>query len=146
MSSKDQNLTAWQALARSHRRLHDHLEAALKAEDLPGLDVLDVLTQLDHANSDLTAKDLETHLLMPQYGISRLLDRMEKDALLTRVTDARDKRVKHLRMTEKGRATHIAMVKTRNAALESFLSPRARPGQLDRLADLLALLDQDTPD
>lgn len=143
MSRTPQNLSAWQVLSRTHQRLQAHLETALKDKDLPALDVLDALGALQDSEEDLTAKALETRLMMPQYGISRLLDRMEKDALIRRAPDAHDKRIKHVHLTDQGRATHAAMVTTRDAALDSFLSPRAKPGQLDRITDLLGLLDQD---
>ena len=35
MNRTPQNLSAWQVLSRSHRRLQSHLESALKAEGLP---------------------------------------------------------------------------------------------------------------
>ena len=146
MSRTSKNLAAWQVLSRSHRRLQAHLETALKDADLPGLDVLDVLTALEDSREDLTAKALEEQLLMPQYGVSRLLDRMEKDAQIRRIADTHDKRLKHIHLTDTGRTTHMAMVKTRDAALEGFLSLRAKPGQLDRMADLLARLDRGSTD
>lgn len=146
MSRRPQNLSAWQVLSRAHRRLQGHLETALKAEGLPPLDVLDALAALDAGSDGQTAKSLEHSLMLPQYGVSRLLDRMEKDGLIRRVADASDKRLKHVHLTETGRATLIAMVQTRDAALDAFLAPRAKPGQLDRITDLLSLLDQDLSD
>ncbi|WP_428513254.1 MarR family winged helix-turn-helix transcriptional regulator [Roseovarius sp.] len=143
MSRTPQNLSAWQVLSRSHRRLQVHLDAALKAESLPSLDVLDALAALDAGPEGQTARSLENRLMLPQYGVSRLLDRMEKDGLIRRVADDSDKRLKHVHLTETGRATLIAMVQARDAALDAFLAPRARPGQLDRITDLLSLLDQD---
>ncbi|MDD9726765.1 MarR family transcriptional regulator [Roseovarius sp. SK2] len=143
MSRTPQNLSAWQVLSRTHRRLQSHLESALKAEGLPPLDVLDALAALDAGQDGQTAKSLEHSLMLPQYGVSRLLDRVEKDGLIRRVADATDKRLKHVHLTEAGRATLIAMVQTRDAALDAFLAPRAKPGQLDRITDLLSLLDQD---
>lgn len=143
MSRTPQNLSAWQVLSRAHRRLQKHLDSALKAEGLPPLDVLDALAALDAGQDGQTAKSLEISLMLPQYGVSRLLDRMEKDALIRRVADTSDKRLKHVHLTETGRATLVAMVRTRDTALGAFLAPRAKPGQLDRITDLVGLLDQD---
>ncbi len=143
MSRTPQNLSAWQVLSRTHRRLQGHLESALKADGLPALDVLDALATLDARPDGQTAKSLENSLMLPQYGVSRLLDRMEKDGLIRRVADATDKRLKHVHLTEAGCSTLIAMVETRDSALNAFLAPRAKPGQLDRITDLLSLLDQD---
>src|SRR6056297_1802676 len=104
MSRTPQNLSAWQVLSRAHRRLQGHLEFALKAEGLPPLDVLDALAALDAGQDGQTAKSLEISLMLPQYGVSRLLDRMEKDGLIRRVADSGDKRLKHVHLTEAGRA------------------------------------------
>ncbi len=143
MSRASQNLAAWQVLSRAHRRLDSHLDGALKAADLPGLDVLGALQALADSAEPPAARTLEQLLMMPQYGVSRLLDRMEAGALVTRTTDSADKRIRHVHLTDRGRSTLAAMVAARDAALDAFLAPRAKPGQLDRIADLLGLLDQD---
>ncbi|MEO1139775.1 MAG: MarR family transcriptional regulator [Pseudomonadota bacterium] len=141
MSRTPQHDTAWHALARAYSLTRGALETAFKAESLPGLEVFEALHALESANQDLTAKALEDVLQMPQYGVSRLLDRMEKDGLIKRVAHKSDGRAKLVQMTETGRTTLADLARTRKRALADFFGPRAKPGQLDRMVDLLSLLD-----
>lgn len=141
MNTLPQQDAAWRALSRGYTHTRSALESALKAENLPGLDVLDALTVLVESETDLTAKSLETALLMPQYGVSRLLDRMEKDGLVTRVANPSDQRSKLLKLTEDGASAQSRMKFLRDNALSQFLKTRARPGQLNRMIRLLGLLD-----
>jgi len=131
----------WHALARGYTRARGALEGALKSANLPGLDVFDALNALVESDTQLTAKALESALLMPQYGVSRLLDRMEKDGFVTRVANPGDQRSKLLKVTESGAEMHIRMKRVRDASLVDFFGPRARPGQLVRMTRLLGLLD-----
>ena len=133
----------WQAISRGYTRARNAIEVALKAEKLPGLDVLDALSALAASDEDLTAKALEHALLMPQYGVSRLLDRTEKHGLVARVDHPTDQRAKILKITNTGRETESRMRAVRDQALAEFLEPRARPGQQARVTRLMGLLDQD---
>ena len=141
--SNDKTEAAFLALTRAHTRAKGAVEAALKSEKLPGLDVFDALRALTQSGEALTARVLETTLRQPQYAVSRLLDRMEKEDLVRRVAVTQDRRSKRIDLTETGRATYVAMAKLRENALQHFFAPRAKPGQLDRMTDLLSLLDVD---
>ncbi len=141
MSNLPQQQAMWHALSRGYTHTRGALEAALKSEDLPSLEVLDALSALVASDQAMTAKDLETALLMPQYGVSRLLDRMEKDKLVKRVANPGDQRSKLLKVTEAGIAAQSRMETLRDTALAEFLETRARPGQLNRMIRLLGLLD-----
>lgn len=143
MTSTPQHEIAWRALAQAYIRTRDALEVAFKVNDLPGLVVFEALRALERGGNTLTAKALEQMLEMPQYRVSRLLDRMEKDGLIKRASHKTDRRAKLIEVTEHGRATLTGMVKVHKDALAAFLRPRAKPGQLDRMADLLSLLDKD---
>ncbi|WP_338549787.1 MarR family winged helix-turn-helix transcriptional regulator [Roseovarius phycicola] len=145
MSNLPQQEAMWYALSRGYSQARDALESALKSANLPALDVFDALNALVESETQLTAKALETALLMPQYGVSRLLDRMEKDGLVARVANPGDQRSKLLKVTQSGAETHIRMKRVRDASLVDFFGPRARPGQLMRMTRLLGLLD-DTAD
>ncbi|WP_317056279.1 MarR family winged helix-turn-helix transcriptional regulator [Roseovarius rhodophyticola] len=141
MSNLPQQEAMWYALSRGYSQARGALEGALKSANLPTLDVFDALNALVESETQLTAKALETALLMPQYGVSRLLDRMEKDGLVARVANPGDQRSKLLKVTESGADTHIRMKRVRDASLVEFFGPRARPGQLMRMTRLLGLLD-----
>lgn len=141
MSNLPQQEDMWHALSRGYRLLHTALETSLKDAGLPSLDVFDALDILTQSETELTAKALESALLMPQYGVSRLLDRMEKDGLVSRVAKPGDQRSKILHVTASGTETHVRMKDVRGTALSAFLEPRVRPGQLMRITRLTGLFD-----
>src|SRR5436190_6178622 len=74
---------AWTQLIRAHRSALCSVEKALRAADLPPLEWYDVLLELKRGGP-LRPRDLQDRLLLAQYNLSRLLDRMEADALVTR--------------------------------------------------------------
>lgn len=141
----EQELEAWAVLTRGYERGRRHLDRALKAAGLPTLDVFDALVVLDDdaIGGGMTAKSLEERLEIPQYAVSRLLDRMEKRGLIERLPNPGDKRSKLIRITQAGRQVRQHMSRIRGTAISGFLRARAKPGQLERIADLLSLLDQD---
>jgi DNA-binding MarR family transcriptional regulator len=103
-------ITAWTALVSASRVLLEKVEAALKSEGHPPLAWYDALLEIEKAGTDgLRPFELKERLLLPQYGTSRLLDRLVKAGLLARETCTDDARGQVIRMTEKGQAVRRAM-------------------------------------
>ena len=138
----DQQQAAWRALLRAYTRGRRQVDEALKAAGLPSLEVYDVLLELDRhtALHGLTAKDLEARLLLPQYGVSRLLDRLERQGLVRRRPNPSDKRSSLLEITEKGREIRQAMWAVYGPAIAAFFGDRIEPGETEHLTTLLAPL------
>ena len=142
-----QQITAWHALLAAHRNGQKHVQMALKEAGLPGPDVYDALCAIAESDTpDLTAKALEAQIDLPQYGVSRLLDRLERDGLITRKPNPVDQRSRLIQLTDLGHQTRQDIWQVYGTAIADFLGPRAKPGQLDRMADLLKLLYQDPGD
>ena len=78
MTEPDQTTqAAWIAIMRTSRRLLEAVEAALKSAGHPPLAWYDALLEIDKAGNDgVRPFELKARLLLPQYGTSRLLDRM----------------------------------------------------------------------
>lgn len=140
-----QELAAWDRLSRGYERGRRLIEQALKSAGLPSMDVYEALVALDGdgIGGGMTATALEERLEIPQYAVSRLMDRMEGMSLIERRPNPGDKRSKLIRITEEGRRIRGEMARAHGAAVSGFLGPRAKPGQLERMADLLALLETD---
>ena len=139
-----QHIDAWKAISRAHARIRAHIDSTLKDRHLPPFEMFEALDAITGGAS--TAKDLETRLDLPQYGVSRLLDRMERAALVRRVANDNDQRSKTITITDEGTRVMHDQKAAYEAALAGFLGPRAKPGQLERMATLLALLDADMKD
>lgn len=131
----------WAALARAHNRALNHIEHALKEAGLPPLEWYDVLWELEQAAAEgLRAKDLEPRLLLPQYGLSRLLARIEAAGLLKRLKDPADGRAQLLHITADGRATRLKMWDVYKPAIDGLVGKGLKPVQQERLVRLLGRL------
>ncbi|MCC7348877.1 MAG: MarR family transcriptional regulator, partial [Variibacter sp.] len=72
-----QAITAWARLVRVQQGLLAAVEADLKAAGFPPLAWYDALLELSRApEGRLRPLELEKAMLLPQYGMSRLVDRL----------------------------------------------------------------------
>ena len=101
---------AWAAIVTTSRKLLESVEAALKAAGHPPLPWYDALLEIEKAGPDgLRPFELRELLLLPQYGTSRLLDRMVKAELIERQDCDDDGRGQIVRVSDKGRSVRQAM-------------------------------------
>ena len=101
---------AWAALMSTSRKLLEAVEAALKSAGHPPLSWYDALLELEKAGPEgLRPFELKGRLLLPQYGTSRLLDRMVKAGLVERQDCEDDGRGQIVAISEQGRSIRRAM-------------------------------------
>jgi DNA-binding MarR family transcriptional regulator len=112
-------LAAWRGLLRVHASLTKALDAELvRAHDLP-LSSYEVLLFLaDSPAGELRMSELADRVLLSRSGLTRLVDRMERDGLLRRRRCEEDQRGWYAAITEHGRElfdrarkTHLAGVR-----------------------------------
>jgi DNA-binding MarR family transcriptional regulator len=113
--------------------------AAERMWDEVSLTEYDVLYALKKAGCALRQSELTKQVLLSQPALSRLLERLEQRGLVTRTTDARDKRGVLIALTDAGAEAqqrtggrHARSVEARMRALT--------PDQQRQLRDLCALL------
>jgi DNA-binding MarR family transcriptional regulator len=132
-----EELGAWRGLLRVHSRLTKALDADLaRAHGIP-LSSYEVLLFLaDAPDGRLRMAELADGVLLSRSGLTRLVDRMERDGLLRRERCEDDARGYHALITDKGRElfgharrTHLDGVR------ERFLS-HLSPDELRTLARL----------
>jgi DNA-binding MarR family transcriptional regulator len=141
----DVELAAWRGLLRIHAGLVRALDAELEAaHDLP-LTSYDVLIYLrDAPGKRLRMAELADSVLLSRSGVTRLVDRLEREGLLVRDTCTSDGRGCFAVLTPRGEAllararpTHLEGVRRR--FLDHFSEPELRTlaGYWERLeADL----------
>src|SRR3954462_13033378 len=114
-------LGAWRGLLRVHTALVKALDAELsEAHDLP-LSSYEVLITLESApNHKRRMAELADSVLLSRSGMTRLVDRLEREGLLVRDTCSDDGRGGFAGLTEKGaellasaRPTHLSGVRER---------------------------------
>ena len=120
----DEELRAWRGLLCAHASLAKRLDAELEqAHGLP-LTSYEVLARLEKATSGrMRMSDLAEAIQLSRSGLTRLVDRLERDGLLTRCTCEADARGAYACLTDPGRIALGAARETHLAGVrEHFLS------------------------
>ena len=133
-------VTAWARLLRAHTRALGHVETALKRAGLPPLSWYDVLLELERAKKPLRLHALQAELLLAQYNLSRLIDRLEAEHLVRRVSDPGDGRGQLLTLTAKGAQFRRRMWPVYACAINDAVGRRLDAGEARVLGRLLAKL------
>jgi DNA-binding MarR family transcriptional regulator len=132
-------LAAWRGLMRVHAALVKELDDELEARHGLPLTSYEVLRSLRKAPADkLRMAELAEHVLLSRSGMTRLIDRLEREGLVCRSTCDKDGRGCYAVLTDRGReavdtarATHLAVVRDR-------LLRHYTPGEMRELGTLLA--------
>jgi len=94
---------AWITFVVSHAVVTRQVDKMLADRNLPGLDVYEVLLTLEHANEGrLRMSELADHLMLSRSGITRLVDRLERDGFLKRHDCPNDRRATNAMITPEG--------------------------------------------
>ena len=123
------------------RRLLEAVEAALKSAGHPPLAWYDALLELEKAGSEgIRPFELKNRLLLPQYGTSRLLDRMVSADLVERLDCEDDGRGQIVRISEQGRSVRKAMWPIYARALTEGIRAKLASEEIVQLTKLLSKL------
>ena len=139
MTPRDPRLAAWATFLRAHARVTRLLERELHDEQRMALADYDVLIQL--ATTDerrLRMGELAERLLLSRSGITRLVDRLEREGFVERATCESDRRGQWAQLTERGyaRLRDATPVHLRGVA-EHFID-RIPADELDELQQTLS--------
>ncbi|MBA5778408.1 winged helix-turn-helix transcriptional regulator [Stappia sp. F7233] len=140
---------AWARLVRAAEFARASVERDLKDAGFPPLAWYDVLLELDREpEGGLRPLEIERRILMAQYNMSRLIDRLVREGLVSREPCAEDGRGSVIRITRKGRDLRGAMWPVYAAAIQRHVGDKLGEAQAEGLADLLVCLmpaDQKKP-
>ena len=102
-------LAAWRGLLRLHSALTKDLDAQLVAGHRMSLSTYEVLLFLNDApDGRLRMSELADSVLLSRSGLTRLVDRLQREGLLERDTCTEDARGAFAVITEEGRAVFCA--------------------------------------
>ena len=130
-------LQVWVRMVRAHQRIKSVVDAAFRAEGHPPLEWYDVLLELERHGKPLRARDLEQKLLLAQYNLSRLLDRLEKLRLIIRKPDPDDGRSRLIEISEQGLAIRRKMWPAYKRVIEASIGHHLATSEIKDLAELL---------
>jgi DNA-binding MarR family transcriptional regulator len=137
----DLKISAWTKLMRASNGALQQIEAALKAASLPSLIHYDILLELERApEAGLRLYELEEKLLLKQYGVSRLVERMGKEELITKVKSSEDGRGFRVQITPHGKTLRRRMWAIYSPAIEAAVGAKLSyedARQFNRILDKL---------
>jgi DNA-binding MarR family transcriptional regulator len=137
-SPRDPRLNAWRTFLYAHAQVRRQLERELQAEQSMGLGEYEVLLILAYSpGRRLRMSELADTLALSRSGATRLIDRLEADGLVQRISCDTDRRGAWAELTEAGygRLREASPTHLRGVA-EHFLN-RIPAGGLDSLSRIL---------
>jgi DNA-binding MarR family transcriptional regulator len=135
----DRELRAWRGLLRVHASLSKALDQQLDREHGLPLTSYEVLLYLAEAEGQkMRMCDLASSVILSRSGLTRLVDRLERDGLLVRESCASDARGAFAKLTPAGHEKLAAARATHLAGVRSLFLDHLTPQEQDVLGDVWA--------
>jgi DNA-binding MarR family transcriptional regulator len=132
-----QELAAWRGMLRVHAALTRALDAELAERHGLPLNSYEVLLFLaDSRGGRMRMSELADSVLLSRSGLTRLVDRLERDGLLEREQCEEDARGYFAAITDQGRALFDEARRTHLAGVRERFIDRLSRDDLRRLGDL----------
>ena len=119
-------------LMSTSRLIEREVDAMMRARFSSTIARFDFLSALDRHGA-LTLGEISQHLLVSNGNVTQLNTRTAADGLMQSETDARDRRVRRVRLTAKGEAAFKQMARAHAALIDRLL---AELTQADRTAPM----------
>ena len=137
----DAAVKAWTRLVRARETVLGAIERDLKTADCLPLAWYDVLLELVRApQGRLRPFEIEKAMLLAQYNLSRLLDRLEREGLLARAPCDDDGRGQWVVITDKGKAAQARTWKVYARSIQRHVGEKLDDKAAATLTDLLGRL------
>ena len=117
------------------------MDASLREANGLSVREYEVLLALSDApERRLRRVDLAAKVLLTQGGVTRLLEPLERQGLVTRAASPDDRRVTYAELTDAGRRRLSAARRTHHRDIQALFAQHFDAGELDELDSLLARL------
>jgi DNA-binding MarR family transcriptional regulator len=131
----------WVRLMKAQQGALAAIDRDLKAATLPPLAWYDVLWELERAGDNgLRPFELQRAMLLEQYNLSRLIDRIDQAGYVERRACADDGRGQLIAITDRGKAIRRKMWPIYARAIQSAVGEHLSAAQADALDALLGRL------
>ena len=132
---------AWVRFLRTYAELTDRMDRHLAEAHGLSLREYEVLLALgDAPGRRLRRVDLAAKVLLTQSGVTRMLDKLERDGLVAKVPGTEDRRVAYAELSEDGRRRLAAASRTHRADIAEQFTARLSARDLAALDRALAKL------
>ncbi|MBX9461475.1 MAG: MarR family transcriptional regulator [Aquamicrobium sp.] len=129
----------WIAMVRAEKAVVRELTHALAPFDLK-LGQLDVLMNI-YRHPGMSQHDVARKLLIGRSNITMLLPQLEKQGLIRREGDKKDKRVMRLFLTEDGEARLMEALKVYTALIDRVMA-QSTPAQCDAMGEQMRRIEE----
>ncbi len=137
LTQSNHRINIWAKLIRVSQNLLQNVEEDLKKAGLPSLAWYDVLLELKRVEKNgLRPYELQEHLLMAQYNLSRLVDKMVKASFIEKEMCAIDGRGHSLRITSAGLILQKKMWPIYQQAIQDHFSVNLDDDDIQSLDDV----------
>ena len=143
----ERELGAWKGFLRTHAVMSRRLDAELIAEHGLPLSSYEVLLYLaDSPRGAMRMAELADSVLLSRSGLTRLVDRLERDALVRREACPGDARGLNAVITDKGRKRFAKARRTHLDGVRRLFLDRLTHAEMDELGALWSRLGGDGED
>ena len=129
----------WIAVVQAEKAIVRALTKALQPFDLK-IAQLDLLMNL-YRHPGASQHDIARKLLVGRSNVTMLMPQMEKQGLIVREADAKDKRVLRLRLTPKGEDVLLQALKAYTALIDRVMAS-STPAQCDSMGDTMRKISE----
>ncbi len=134
-------MRAWARITKVQQKLRSAIERDLKEADALPLDWYDALLELERApDGRLSPGALEDNMLIAQYSLSRLIDRLQREGLVRRLPHPEDGRKQLVEITAKGRKQRAVSWPVYAGSVERHAGGKLNSHELAQLLTLLGKL------
>jgi len=135
----ESHLEAWRKYYVSFWRVYGAIEADLDAAGLPSLSWYDALYELYLApGRHLRMSELARSALLSRSGLTRLVDKLEKEGLIERQACPSDGRVHHAQLTAKGVEVLRKIWPVYRAGIAKYFGTHLSAAEAKQLAPIFA--------
>jgi DNA-binding MarR family transcriptional regulator len=136
----DDRITAYGLLIEADRRLRRVFEQSLRESHGMTAVEFEALLRLGRSDGHLSMSELADQMVLSSGGVTRLIDRLQRDRLVERVQCPEDRRVQWAELTAEGRARIEAAVATHLEDLQRHFSSLISAEELPLLLRVLERL------
>jgi DNA-binding MarR family transcriptional regulator len=141
--AEHQDTRLWLRMLSCCNLIENEVRSRLRTEFKTTLPRFDLMAQLTQAPKGMKMSDLSRLMMVTNGNVTGITDQLEREGLVERLKDTRDRRSSLIRLTTKGRRTYRKLQEAHEAWIRSLLGGAA-PATREALYDLLGELKHAT--
>ncbi|MBO6834903.1 MAG: MarR family transcriptional regulator [Alphaproteobacteria bacterium] len=138
-SGAKKRLKLWLSMLRTTRNVEYVLRDRLKSEFDTTLPRFDVMAALFRSDEGMSMTRLSEQLVVSNGNVTGIVDRLEQEGQVQRVTNERDRRATLVALTDLGRAEFAKMAAAHQRWIDEMLTPLAAD-DIGRMTDMFQVL------